>query len=178
MRRFLGPIADLADPRGAVVPAALAGAIAAERAALAADGVPEDLAGRLARLDRAIEAIDAVAVAEAEGRPVGEVAGVWFALGERLGLDRLVGAAAGLPVRDYYDGLAVDRAVRMLGAAHRALTIEALRAGGAAAFAAAHEGEIARVLATVAEILDTRAGAIRPSRFTIAAAAIADLAAR
>jgi glutamate dehydrogenase len=176
--RFADPIATLAATLDETMPARVAAAVAARRDGLVAEGVPEDLARRLAGLDRSIEGIDVVAVAERSGRPLAEVAAVWFDLGERLALDRLVDAARDLPVEDYFDGLAIDRAVRMLADAHRALTLEALAVGSAAAWVAREGEEVGRVLATVGETLAAGGAASgRVSRFTVAAALVADVAA-
>ncbi|MCE1235463.1 MAG: NAD-glutamate dehydrogenase [Hyphomicrobiales bacterium] len=174
--RFSTALAALSADLAGSLPERVGRAVGVARDALVADGLPDDLALRMAGLDRAIEGLDVVAVAERSGRPVGEVAAVWFDLGERLALDRLIDAARDLPIVDYYDGLAVDRAVRMLADAHRALTAEALEAGGVEAWAASRGEEIGRVLAAVSETLVEGGGAVRASRFTVAAALVADLA--
>ena len=145
--RFRAPVEALAGRLAAIVPERVGEGIGRMRDDLAGAGVPEDLAGRLAGLDRLIEGLDVVVVAERLDRPHEEVAAAWFALGEHLALDRLIDAARDLPVSDYFDGLAIDRAVRMLADAHRALTIEAMAAGGVEAWVAAQGEEVGRVLA-------------------------------
>ncbi len=174
--RFRAPVEALAGRLAAIVPERVGEGIGRMRDDLAGAGVPEDLAGRLAGLDRLIEGLDVVVVAERLDRPHEEVAAAWFALGEHLALDRLIDAARDLPVSDYFDGLAIDRAVRMLADAHRALTIEAMAAGGVEAWVAAQGEEVGRVLAAVGETLSETGGAAgRVSRFTVAAALVADL---
>lgn len=175
--RFGEAIATLGASLATLLPQRVATAIASASEELVAHGVPADLAGRLAGLDRLIEGLDVVVVAERQARPIEEVARVWFEVGERLALDRLVDAARDLPVVDYFDGLAVDRAVRSLADAHRVLTEEALAAGGVEAWVAAEAAEIGRVLAAVGETLATGGDpAARVSRFTVAAALVGDLA--
>ena len=174
--RFGAPVEGLAARLAAIVPERVAQAIGRMRDDLIALGLEPDLAARLAGLDRLIEGLDVVVVAERLGRPHEAVAGAWFALGEHLALDRLIDAARDLPVSDYFDGLAIDRAVRMLADAHRALTVEALAAGGVEAWVAAQGEEVGRALAAVGETLSDAGGAAaRVSRFTVAAALVADL---
>ena len=58
------------------------------------------------------------------GKPVAEVAATYFAAGAFFQLDRIVGAARGIQVRDYFDRLALDRALDSIGEAERRLTAE------------------------------------------------------
>ncbi len=99
--------------------------------ALAAQGVPQELARRLAALPDLVAAPDIVFVAEKTGRPVAEVAATHFAVEAMFRLGSLIGAAREVIVKDYFDRLALDRAIDGIAAAHRRLTAEAVAQGGA-----------------------------------------------
>src|SRR4029077_4682943 len=87
----------------------------ARQAKLVEAGVPEDLAGRLANLPWLMAAPDIVLVADRTGKPIGEVAATYFAAGAYFRLDRIASAAASIPVTDYFDRLALDRARDSIG---------------------------------------------------------------
>ncbi len=65
---------------------------------------------------------DIVLVADRAGKPVGEVAATYFATESFFQLDRVAHAAAGIAVSDYFDRLALDRALDSIGEAERRLT--------------------------------------------------------
>jgi glutamate dehydrogenase len=100
---------------------------------LAAGGVPEKLAMRIARLAMLEPALDIVALAAGEKIPVIEVARVYFELGAALGLDWLHTEIDGLSVDGSWQATARtglrDAAMR----AHRELTLQVLRTRGAPA---------------------------------------------
>jgi glutamate dehydrogenase len=78
--------------------------LAADR--LRQSNVPKDLATRLASFDPLYAALDIVEIAAAANRTVEEVAGVYFALGERLGLAWLGSHIGGLPADSHWQTLA------------------------------------------------------------------------
>ncbi|HUQ11199.1 MAG TPA: NAD-glutamate dehydrogenase [Steroidobacteraceae bacterium] len=100
---------------------------------LAAGGVPEKLAMRIARLSVLEPALDIVALSASEKTPVIEVARVYFELGVALGLDWLHTEIDGLSVDGSWQATARtglrDAAMR----AHRELTLQVLRQRGALA---------------------------------------------
>jgi len=100
-------------------------------AELVAAQVPEKLARRVARLAVLEPALDIVALSRAERAPVAEVAHAWFELGMALGLDWLHGSIERLVVDGSWQATARtglrDAAMR----AHRELTQQVLRQGGA-----------------------------------------------
>ena len=61
-------------------------------------------------------------VADRTGKPVAEVAATYFAAGAFFQLDRIAGAASNIPIVDYFDRLALDRARDSIGDAERRLT--------------------------------------------------------
>ena len=111
----------------------------AERAARATElekaGVPPELARRIADLPALAAAPDIVLVAERTGKPIAEVTATYFAAESFFKLDRIASAARAVPVADYFDRLALDRALDSIGEAERRLAA-AMVANGAAGAAA------------------------------------------
>ena len=83
--------------------------------------MPDELAGRIADLGPLTAAPDIVLVADRTGKPVGEVAATYFAAGAFFRLDRIASAARNIPIADYFDRLALDRARDSIGDAERRL---------------------------------------------------------
>jgi glutamate dehydrogenase len=169
----------------AAVDAALDGVLSVEALAardarateLTKAGVPEPLALRIANLPLLAAAPDVVLVADRTGKAVAEVAATYFAAGTFFRLDRIVGAARGIVVNDYFDRLALDRALDSIGAAERRLTAEML--GNGAAGAAAVElwvkpraGEVERIRSAVHEIAGS---GMTLSKLAVAASLLGDL---
>ena len=98
-------------------------------ASLMGEGVPEALAVRIATLPAISTAPDIAMVAAETGRPVPEIAATHFAVASRFKLAEIVAASRDVPVADYYDRLALDRALATIEAAHRALTVEVAARG-------------------------------------------------
>ncbi len=71
-----------------------------------ADGVPEGLATEIAILPLLAPSLDIVRIAGALGAPVERVARLYFAVGERFGLDWLRAAAGGVPADSHWDRMA------------------------------------------------------------------------
>jgi glutamate dehydrogenase len=170
----------------AAVAARLDGALAAdglrERAArrseLAGAGVPDVLAGRLADLGPLSVATDMVLVADRTGRPVGEVAAIYFAAAAFFRLDRITSAAKAIAVADYFDRLALDRARDSIGDAERRITAAMVNNGaqGAAAVEAwvvPRRDDVERVRLAMTEIVGT---GLTLSKLSVAASLLGDLA--
>jgi glutamate dehydrogenase len=114
-----------------------AATIAARAEAFTKLGAPGDIARRVAALDKLAAAGDVALLAEANGRPVAAVARLYFALGERLGLDWLTDAGAGLPREGAWAGQAANALTDDLLAAQRNLSAAALEEPDASADAEA-----------------------------------------
>jgi glutamate dehydrogenase len=69
-------------------------------------GVPDALAERAAALLDTFSLLDVVEIAAAEKVPVAEVAGVYFAISERIEVDRMLTRITGLPRDDRWSALA------------------------------------------------------------------------
>jgi glutamate dehydrogenase len=128
---------------------------AARRQELVTANVPVALAGRIADLPALIGAPDIVLVADRTGKPVQEVAAIYFAVVAYFKLDRL--AAAEIATVDYFDRLALDRARDAIGDAERKLTAAVLsgRAGGDDTVG---EKSAARIKTSLETLLETSLG--------------------
>ena len=165
--------AALAD----VLPPDAAAARDNRSAELTRAGVPDDLARRLADLPLLAAAPDVVLVADRTSKAVAEVAATYFAAGAFFKLDRIVGAARGIPVADYFDRLALDRALDSIGAAERRLAAEMVTNGHAGAEAveiwvAGRRTDVDRIRAAVDEIAGS---GLTLSKLSVAASLLGDL---
>jgi glutamate dehydrogenase len=144
---------------------------------LLAQGVPDPLAKDLVALQELRAAQDLVLIVEQTGKPIGDILANHNAVGERFGIANLIEAAGGIPALDYYDRLALDRAIDMIDSAHRtvtkAITLE-IGSGETALDAwIAHRGDTAlRFPTTIAQLLQ---GGATLSKMTIASGLLDDL---
>ena len=139
-------------------------------------GVPAALAGELADLDALVSAPDIVTVAERTNRSIGDTAMTFFAAEANFRLDRIIAAARGVPANDFFDRLAIDRAVDQIAAAERKLVADMLatdQSGQQAAenWLAAHP-KATRIRRSVEEIA---ASGLTQARLTVAANLLGDL---
>ncbi|MFE1600213.1 NAD-glutamate dehydrogenase [Methylobacterium sp. ID0610] len=175
--RYRDGVAAVAGALAEVLPAAAREALAKRTRTLIDQGVPEELAGRLAALPELGAAPDIVRVAEATGRAPASIAATHFALEDLFRLGPLTRAARGVPVADTFDRIALERAVAGIAAAHRALTAEAAATGeqGQAAvehWSAARGASLGRIRTAVAAIA---ASGLTVSKVSVAASLLADL---
>ena len=98
-----------------------------------ADGVPEQLASRVAVQSYAFPALSIVQTAAQAHFDAEDVASVHFALGQRLGLDRLLGRIIELPRSDRWEIMARAALRDDLHAVQAELTAEAMSATAASA---------------------------------------------
>ncbi|HET7716799.1 MAG TPA: hypothetical protein VFK86_14330, partial [Bauldia sp.] len=157
-----------------VLPSGFRHALGEVAARLEGAGVPADLAARIAFLPALAPATDLHLVTESTGASMADAAPVFFATAERLRIARIGRLALGLPVSDYYDGLARDRALETLAAAHRRIVVGVIGAGGFETWLETRGARAAATLETVAATADS--DAITLSRLTVAANLLADIA--
>jgi glutamate dehydrogenase len=105
------------------------------------------------------------------------VAATYFAAGAFFRLDRITSAASNIPIADYFDRLALDRARDSIGDAERRLAAAMVGNGtaGAAAVAAWVEprhDEVERVRLAVHEIANS---GLTLSKLAVAASLLGDL---
>jgi glutamate dehydrogenase len=139
--------------------------------------LPEELAGHLANLPSLTAAPDIVLVADRTGKAIGEVAATYFAAGAFFRLDRITSAASTIPIVDYFDRLALDRARDSIGEAERRLAA-AMVGDGAAGAAAVEAGvtprydEVERIRLAIHEIANS---GLTLSKLAVAASLLGDL---
>jgi glutamate dehydrogenase len=169
-------IGAVADALAQLLPEGAIQARAARVAKLAAQGVPEELARQLADLPALAAAADAVLIADRTGKPVVEAAQAYFAAVAYFQLDRVVGATGDIKVTDYFDRLALDRALDAIGDAMRRIAAEMSASGSGAASVAswvkAKDGA-ERVRQAVQEIATS---GLTLSKLSVAASMLGDLA--
>jgi glutamate dehydrogenase len=146
-------------------------------------GVPDALARRIAGLAVLKAAPDIVLVADRAGKPVAEVTATYFATEAFFQLDRVAGAVPGIVVSDYFDRLALDRALDSIGDAERRLTAAMVGNGkydkGLAGAGAVEEWvkprrtEVERIRAAIHEIAGS---GLTLSKLSVAASLLGDLA--
>jgi glutamate dehydrogenase len=169
--------AALAD----ALPTEAAAARAARERELKARGLGDALARRFANLAALTAAPDIIGVADRTGQPITNVAATYFATEAHFRLDGIVRAARALQVSDYFDRLALDRALDGIGDAERRLTAAMVQEGaddklsGARAvdaWIARRKAEVERVSAQVTEIAHS---GLTLSKLTVAASLLGDL---
>ena len=171
-------IAQVEAALDACLPKHTASAREARIADLTRGGVPEHLARRIANLAQTKAAPDIVMVADRAGKPVAEVTATYFATEAFFQLDKVASAVPGIVVQDYFDRLALDRAVDQIGDAERRLT-SAMVGNGHAGEEAVEEwlkprkAEVERIRAAIHEIAGS---GLTLSKLSVAASLLGDLA--
>ncbi len=171
-------IAEVAAVLDAALPKAAAAARDARLDDLTRAGVPEALARRLANLPLLKAAPDIVLVADRAKKPIADVTATYFATEAFFQLDRVIGAVPGIVVTDYFDRLALDRALNSIGDAERRLTA-AIVGNGMAGVGAVEDwikprrAEVERIRAAIHEIAGS---GLTLSKLSVAASLLADLA--
>jgi glutamate dehydrogenase len=161
-------------------------AIAARDAAVAElgkAGVPAALVRRFASLPALKAAPDIVLVADRAQKPVDEVTATYFAAEAFFQLDRVVHAVPGIVVADYFDRLALDRALDSIGEAERRLTAAMVGngqagkgfagAGAVAEWVKPRQAEVERIRVAIHEIAGS---GLTLSKLSVAASLLGDLA--
>jgi glutamate dehydrogenase len=150
---------------------------AARRRELTDAGVPDDLASRIANLGPLAAAPDIVLVADRASKAVADVAATYFAVGAFFRLDHVVSAANAIPVADYFDRLALDRARDAIGDAERRLTAAMVGNGAVGASAVetwvgARKVEVERIRLAIHEIASS---GLTLSKLSVTASLLSDL---
>jgi glutamate dehydrogenase len=155
---------------------------AATRAArtkeLADAGVPDTLARRIAEIPKIAAAPDLVLIADRTQKPIPAIVATYFAAEAFFRVDRLVTAARSIVVSDYFDRLALDRALDSIGDAERRLTaamVETGETGEAAveAWVKPRQAEVERIRSAIHQIAGS---GLTLSKLTVAASLLGDLA--
>jgi glutamate dehydrogenase len=158
------------------LPEAAAAARKGREADLRKEAVPGELARRLATLPALAAAPDIVMVADRTGQHVAEVAATYFAAAAFFRLDHIASAARAIVISDYFDRLALDRALDSIGDAERRLTA-AMAGNGTGpkaveAWVAPRKAEVERIRMAVNEIANS---GLTLSKLSVAASLLGDL---
>ena len=142
------------------------------------NGVPAALARRIADIQELTAAPDVVLVVDRSQKPVEAIVATYFAAEAYFRLDRVVAAARKIAVSDYFDRLALDRALDAIGDAERRITAAMVATGeqGDAAVEAwvkQRKAEVERICGQIREIAGS---GLTLSKLTVAANLLGDLA--
>ncbi len=169
-------IAAVVDGLNALLPPEAIEARAARAAKLVGQGISESLALRIADLPALTAATDAVLISDRTGTSVTDAAQTYFAALGYFQLDRVVGGVGTIKVSDYFERLALDRALDTIGDSMRRIAAEATAYGtGAAAITAwmASKDGAERVRGAIHEIA---ASGLTLAKLSVAASMLGDIA--
>ncbi len=171
-------IASLSDALDKALPKDAAATRAARAKELAEAGVPETLAQRIADIPEIAAAPDVVLIADRTKKPIATIVATYFAAEAYFRIDRVVTVARGIVVSDYFDRLALDRALDSIGDAERRLTAAMVETGatGEAAVEAwvkPRQAEVERIRAAIHQIAGS---GLTLSKLTVTASLLGDLA--
>ena len=157
-----------------IIPEFLVRRIDADTARFKEAGVPEATARTLARLPIAGLIPDILFAATQTGKSLNVAASVFFSITETFRVGRMVQAARTIETSDYYEGLALDRALQSLHKARRDIVIDVLNSGGNVDnWLTANHGAVESTMSQIAGIVET--DQVTVSRLTVAANVLADL---
>ncbi|MEH6726272.1 MAG: NAD-glutamate dehydrogenase domain-containing protein, partial [Hyphomicrobiales bacterium] len=179
VEKFTSGISTL---RGAITPFLpdyLKEQVASARTRFIDGGVPDALADRIAGLPLEAMLPDMVQIAQNSGRSLDHAAQAYLEVAGLFKLGRLDALGQDIPISDYYDGLAVQRARQVLGEAHRAITADVLAASPAdavdiAVWSVAQGAGISRTSHAVEGVVES--GTLTVSKIAVAAGLLSDLA--
>nr|WP_323054764.1 NAD-glutamate dehydrogenase domain-containing protein [Roseibium sp. DSM 29163] len=172
VERFSSGIVSLRSRLETVLPEQPAAFLSDKTEGYVAKGVPEELAKRIAWLQAETAIPDIVIVSEQTEADLDTAATAYFEVAHHFRINTMHELANDLDVDDYYDGLALDRGRATLTAAHRAISIEAVKAGGFPNWLDVHGKDMGRRQRIVSEILD---GGLSVSKFSVAASLLAEI---
>jgi glutamate dehydrogenase len=161
-----------------LLPPFLAKAVADQAKGFEEGGTPAPLARRIAELSVLTLATDITAIAERSTMSVKDAARAYFAMLETFSLGRILELGDTVSVADYYDRMALGRAVANMMRAQRELTLDVLKDGEQSVKAAfkqwrdTRKDEIERTQSMVVDILE---GQLTVSRLSVAAGLLSDL---
>ncbi|MEL6968495.1 MAG: NAD-glutamate dehydrogenase, partial [Pseudomonadota bacterium] len=172
--RYRAAIDTLTPQLSDLAPAFLVERMAEDEAAYRAGGVPAKTAKALATLPVAGLLTDVQRVAETTDTALMDAAQAFFAVTEAFGIGRIVRAARDVNPTDYFDGLALNRAVQSLHHARRNITRQAVSMdGGFEAWMDVQADTVARTKKQMSGLIDQEEVSV--SRITVAANILGDL---
>ncbi len=177
--RYRKAVEKLSPKLEQIIPDFLAERVRADQERYQVAGVPKDTAQQIAILPIAGLLPDIFFAADKAGKTLDQTAKAFFTLTQVFRVDRMVQAARSITTTDYYDGLALDRALQSLHRARRDITIDVLTANTRAkdptqAWIAARQTNVDRIRDQISDIVS--GDQISVSRLTVAANVLGDLA--
>jgi glutamate dehydrogenase len=171
-------IAELEKALESALPQAATSELAARQARMRADGVPAELARRLAALPMLLAGPDITVVADRTGLPIAAVSSTYFAAAAFFRIDQIASSARNIVISDYFEKLALDRALDSIGEAERRLAAAMTRNGAAGndavqAWVTPRQAEVDRVRMAVNEIVQS---GLTLAKLSVAASLLGDLA--
>ncbi|MGI9364517.1 MAG: NAD-glutamate dehydrogenase [Rhizobiaceae bacterium] len=154
--------------------------IKADMARYTAAGIPKTTADTLARMPIAGLIPDILLAATTSGKPLDQAATAFFKITEIFRVDRMVQAAREIETVDYYDDLALDRALQSLHRARRDIvekiltTESSARSKSKASWMDSNAEAVASTREQIRNIVEQEQATV--SRLTVAANILADLA--
>jgi glutamate dehydrogenase len=128
-------------------------------ARLQEEGLPAELAKRIAALEPLSQAVDIVRVANATQAPIAVAAKTIFAVRDAFRLDELARESEALAAGDYFDRLAVNSCLASVASAQRALAKSVIGSDANGAnfgeWRKSHAGAAGRVAKALGDTLDT-----------------------
>ena len=163
----------------AVLPEQARARLQEEEARLRAEGLPADLAKRIAAFEPLSQALDIVRVSTESQASIATAAGIIFAIRDEFRLDELASASDALAGGDYFNRLAVNSSLAAVASAQRALAKNVIASSpGDPDFAfwkSNNAAEAARVANSLSEMLTGRA--LTLAKLTVGVSLLRDLAA-
>ncbi|MEM1318531.1 MAG: NAD-glutamate dehydrogenase domain-containing protein, partial [Pseudomonadota bacterium] len=126
IKRYGSAISKLSPKLVDIAPAFIGEQITSHAERFMAGGVPETLAQEIARMRFSALIPDIVLASERAGTSLDKAAKAFFAITDTFRVGRIVEAARAIEATDYYDGLALDRALQSLHRARRDIVIDVL----------------------------------------------------
>lgn len=162
-----------------VLPAFVSNSVSEQAQSFKDGGTPDALAKRIAQLSALTLATEVVLVSERAEISVEDAAKTYFAVLETFQLGHITEQVHTIEVKDYYDRMALDRAIANLMRAQRDITLDVLSFDsadvdtGLAAWHEARREDIERSREMVANITEST---LSVSRLSVAAGLLSDLA--
>lgn len=177
VEHYQAGISKLAGSLDKVLPPAFAGMLEKRRERLEREGVPEQLAARMAGLMFLSRAPDVVRIADETGVNLAAAAETFFALGHRFSIGPLISQAQKLQLEDYYERIALSRMIDSISIAQRRIAIQLCQTGkkGAAAIKAWEEERGKDISRVSAALDDLGKSDLSVAKLAVAAGLFSDL---
>src|SRR5437868_723571 len=175
-------VVRIADQTGAL-PAGIAAAFAAVRNSYDMPALNDEINALDGKVPGKVQlklyaAVEDLLLADRTKKPIAAIVATYFAAEAYFRIDRVVTAARGIVVSDYFDRLALDRALDSIGDAERRLTAAMVETGATGeapveAWVKPRQAEVERIRAAIHQIAGS---GLTLSKLTVTASLLGDLA--